>query len=159
MLNLRDCPWIQLFPIYEKHYSYYDKHRRNKQKDSSLITIVPFRHCAYCFLMKALCDFPLQGFVHLAIQSRLPIVSIVLTGTHLAWRKGSLHVRPAPLTVKYLPPIKTDDWTTDKINDHVKLIHGIYMENLPQTQRPLLVEEETPIKRWSLLLEVSTFTS
>ncbi|XP_059591341.1 1-acyl-sn-glycerol-3-phosphate acyltransferase isoform X2 [Vitis vinifera] len=87
-----------------------------------------------------------EGFVHLAMQSHLPIVPIVLTGTHLAWRKGSLHVRPAPLTVKYLPPIKTDDWTADKIDDHVKMVHDIYIKHLPQPQRPLVVEEETPTK-------------
>nr|GMC53736.1 1-acyl-sn-glycerol-3-phosphate acyltransferase-like [Ipomoea batatas] len=42
-----------------------------------------------------------EGFVHMALQSRRPIVPIIFTGTHMAWRKGSLHVRPAPLTVKY----------------------------------------------------------
>ncbi|KAM3396225.1 hypothetical protein P3S68_005231 [Capsicum galapagoense] len=50
-----------------------------------------------------------KGFVHLALQTRRPIVPIVMINTHLAWRKGSLHVRPAPLTVKFLPPIRTDD--------------------------------------------------
>jgi len=79
----------------------------------------------------------MQGFVHLALQSRLPIVPMVLTGTHLAWRKGSLHVRPAPLTVKYLPPISTQNWKVDKIDDYVKMIHNMYAEHLPLTQRPL----------------------
>jgi len=80
---------------------------------------------------------PLQGFVHLALQTRLPIVPMVFTGTHHAWRKGGLHVRPAPITVKYLRPIKTDDWTDDKVNDYVRLLHDIYVENLPEAQRPL----------------------
>ncbi|KAK7387077.1 hypothetical protein VNO78_27574 [Psophocarpus tetragonolobus] len=78
-----------------------------------------------------------KGFVHLALQSRLPIVPMVLTGTHLAWRKGSLHVRPAPLTVKYLPPINTENWTVSKIDDYVKMLHNLYAENLPKSQRPL----------------------
>nr|GMC76458.1 1-acyl-sn-glycerol-3-phosphate acyltransferase-like [Ipomoea batatas] len=30
-----------------------------------------------------------KGFVHLALETRLPIVPIIFTGTHLAWRKGS----------------------------------------------------------------------
>lgn len=80
---------------------------------------------------------PLQGFVHLALQTRLPIVPMVFTGTHHAWRKRGLHVRPAPITVKYLRPIKTDDWTDDKVNDYVRLLHDIYVENLPEAQRPL----------------------
>ncbi|KAI3456934.1 hypothetical protein Pfo_013597 [Paulownia fortunei] len=77
-----------------------------------------------------------KGFVHLALQTRRPIIPIVLTGTHRAWRKGSLHVRPAPLTVRYLPPIRTDDWTADKIEDYVKLVHDVYAKNLPESQRP-----------------------
>lgn len=78
-----------------------------------------------------------KGCVHLALQTRLPIVPMVFTGTHHAWRKGGLHVRPAPITVKYLRPIKTDDWTDDKVNDYVRLLHDIYVENLPEAQRPL----------------------
>ncbi|KAK7276823.1 hypothetical protein RIF29_17969 [Crotalaria pallida] len=79
-----------------------------------------------------------KGFVHLALQTRLPIVPMVLIGTHLAWKKGSLHVRPAPLTVKYLPPISTKNWKADKVDDYVRLLHNLYAEHLPKTQRPLL---------------------
>lgn len=78
-----------------------------------------------------------QGFVHLALQTRRPIIPIILTGTHRAWRKGSMHVRPAPLTVRYLPPIRTDDWTANKIEDYVKLVHDVYAKNLPDSQRPI----------------------
>ncbi|XP_073281230.1 1-acyl-sn-glycerol-3-phosphate acyltransferase-like [Primulina huaijiensis] len=63
-----------------------------------------------------------KGFVHLALQTRRPIVPIVLTGTHRAWRKGSLHVRPAPITVRYLPPIRTNDWAPEKLGDYVRLV-------------------------------------
>ncbi|XP_015898401.3 1-acyl-sn-glycerol-3-phosphate acyltransferase-like isoform X1 [Ziziphus jujuba] len=77
-----------------------------------------------------------KGFVHLALQSGLPIVPMVFTGTHLAWRKGSSHVRPAPLTVRYLDPIITDDWTADKIDEYVKMVHNLYVKHLPESQRP-----------------------
>ncbi|XP_057859360.1 1-acyl-sn-glycerol-3-phosphate acyltransferase isoform X2 [Cryptomeria japonica] len=77
-----------------------------------------------------------KGFVHMAIQSRRPIVPIVLTGTHLAWKKNSLHVRPAPLTVTYLPPISTEDWTTDKVDEYVEMLHSLYVEHLPDSQKP-----------------------
>ncbi|KAL8033569.1 hypothetical protein ABFX02_13G167900 [Erythranthe guttata] len=77
-----------------------------------------------------------KGFVHLAMQTGMPIIPMVLTGTHRAWRKGSLHVRPVPLTVTYLPPIRTDDWTRDKIDDYVELVRDLYVDNLPLSQRP-----------------------
>ncbi|XAR56685.1 1-acylglycerol-3-phosphate O-acyltransferase [Bertholletia excelsa] len=78
-----------------------------------------------------------KGFVHMALQSRFLIVPIVLTGTHLAWRKGSLHVRPTPLTIKYLPPIRANGWTPDKVDDYVEMVHQIYASNLPESQKPL----------------------
>eukprot|EP00249_Psilotum_nudum_P013800 c24520_g1_i1 orf=161-805(+) len=78
-----------------------------------------------------------KGFVHLAIQTKRPIIPMVLTGTHLAWQKNSLHVRPAPVTVTYLPPIKTDDWTVDKVDEHVNMVHDLYVKHLPDSQKPL----------------------
>ncbi|MCO5560592.1 hypothetical protein L7F22_014207 [Adiantum nelumboides] len=78
-----------------------------------------------------------KGFVHLAIQTKRPIVPMVLTGTHLGWQKNSLRVRPAPLTVTYLPPIKTDDWTVDKVEEYVDMLHALYAKHLPPSQKPL----------------------
>lgn len=87
-----------------------------------------------------------KGFVHLALQTRLPIVPIVMTGTHKAWKKGSLHVRPAPITVKYLPPIKTDSWTEDKINEYVDLVHNTYVKQLPESQKPFVSDAQNQSK-------------
>ncbi|CAN6694653.1 unnamed protein product [Malus baccata var. baccata] len=84
-----------------------------------------------------------QGFVLLAFQTGLPTVPMVLTGTHQAWRMGSLHVPPASLSVKYLPPIRTDGWTADHIDEHIKMVHDLYVQNLPKSQRPLVLEEFT----------------
>lgn len=77
-----------------------------------------------------------KGFVHIALQSKLPIVPMVLTGTHLAWRKNSLRVRPAPLTVKFLPPIKTNEWEEKHINKYVQMVHDLYVQHLPESQKP-----------------------
>lgn len=79
-----------------------------------------------------------KGFIHLALQTHLPIVPMVMTGTHNAWRKGGLHVRPTPITVKYLPPIRTNDWTEDRINEYVNFVRNIYVEHLPESQKPLI---------------------
>lgn len=78
-----------------------------------------------------------KGFIHMALRTRLPIIPIVMAGTHRAWRKGSLHIRPSPLAVRYLPPITTNEWTVDKIDDYVNLVHETYVKNLPESQRPL----------------------
>ncbi|KAJ7297997.1 hypothetical protein O6H91_16G019800 [Diphasiastrum complanatum] len=84
-----------------------------------------------------------KGFIHLALQTKRPIVPVVLTGTYLGWPKHSFHVRPAPVSVTFLPPIKTDDWTIDKVNNYTEMIHDIYVKHLPERQRPL---EMSPTK-------------
>ncbi|XP_020682066.1 1-acyl-sn-glycerol-3-phosphate acyltransferase-like isoform X2 [Dendrobium catenatum] len=87
-----------------------------------------------------------KGFVHIALQSKLPIVPMVLTGTHLAWRKNSLRVRPAPLKVRYLPPIKTIDWEEKDINKYVEMVHDLYLQHLPESQKPLVTEGKNIIR-------------
>ncbi|KAJ1698152.1 hypothetical protein LUZ63_006664 [Rhynchospora breviuscula] len=91
-----------------------------------------------------------KGFVHIALQSKLPIVPMIFTGTHLAWRKNSLRVRPAPLAVKFLPPIKTDDWVEDRVSEYVEMVHNIYVENLPDSQKPLISEGPETAKKTKL---------
>ncbi|XP_042469823.1 1-acyl-sn-glycerol-3-phosphate acyltransferase-like [Zingiber officinale] len=78
-----------------------------------------------------------KGFMHIALQTRLPIVPMVFTGTHLAWKNNSLKVRPTPITVKYLQPIKTDDWEGGGMNEYIELIHKLYVQHLPDSQKPL----------------------
>ncbi|CAD6262184.1 unnamed protein product [Miscanthus lutarioriparius] len=63
-----------------------------------------------------------KGFVHAALQTGLPVVPIVVTGTHLAWRNNSLRVRPVPLTVKVLPPIGTAGWEEARVDEHVEVV-------------------------------------
>jgi len=78
-----------------------------------------------------------KGFVHAALQTRLPIVPIVATGTHQAWRNNSVRVRPVPLTVKVLPPIRTDGWEEGRISEQLETVRSLYVRNLPDSQKPL----------------------
>ena len=82
-------------------------------------------------------NLEVQGFVHTALQTRLPIVPIVVTGTHQAWRTNSVRVRPVPLTVKVLPPISTDGWEEGRISEHLETVRSLYVGNLPDAQKAL----------------------
>ncbi|XP_024528979.1 1-acyl-sn-glycerol-3-phosphate acyltransferase isoform X1 [Selaginella moellendorffii] len=78
-----------------------------------------------------------KGVVHIALQTKRPIVPIVITGTHRAWHKDSLKIRPAPLTVKFLPPIETQEWLPEKADSYLEMLRCLYVDNLPECQRPL----------------------
>lgn len=75
--------------------------------------------------------------MHAALQTGLPVVPIVVTGTHLAWRNNSVRVRPAPLTVKVLPPISTAGWEEARVDEHVAAVRSLYACNLPDSQKQL----------------------
>lgn len=97
----------------------------------------------YIKASKLIITLALQGFVHLALQTGLPIVPVVLVGTHRAWKKHSLHVQPTPVTLKYLPPISTDGWTAENIDEYVKMMHDLFVQHLPESQRPLPLDQST----------------
>ena len=86
------------------------------------------------FLFMWVQNLEMQGFVHAALQTRLPIVPI---GTHQAWRNNSVRVRPVPLTVKVLPPISTDGWEEGRISEHLETVRSLYVGNHPDAQKPL----------------------
>jgi len=89
------------------------------------------------FLFMWVQNLEMQGFVHAALQTRLPIVPIVVTGTHQAWRNNSVRVRPVPLTVKVLPPIRTGGWEEGRISEQLETVRSLYVRNLPDSQKPL----------------------
>ena len=72
-----------------------------------------------------------KGVVHLAIQTGLPVVPIVVRGTHKSWSKGSLTVNPAPILVRVLPPVSTEHWTETNIEQALDELRARFIENLP----------------------------
>mmetsp|Transcript_58185 Transcript_58185/g.185341 ORF Transcript_58185/g.185341 Transcript_58185/m.185341 type:complete len:244 (+) Transcript_58185:150-881(+) len=79
-----------------------------------------------------------KGVVHLAVQTGLPIVPIVLTGTQKAWPKGGgLAIRPVPVSVTFLPPVETVGWNTSTMGQHLAELRELYLQHLPPDQQPL----------------------
>lgn len=77
-----------------------------------------------------------KGIVHLALATRLPIVPVVVTGAHRAWRKGSLELHPTDIGVKVLDPIVTTHWSADTLERHLDELHGAFERELPAEQLP-----------------------
>jgi 1-acyl-sn-glycerol-3-phosphate acyltransferase len=78
-----------------------------------------------------------KGIVHLAIETKLPIVPMVIQGAHRAWAKASLTLRKVPIKVTFLPPIDTLAWTEDTVDEHLAELRRAFTSVLPADQQPI----------------------
>jgi 1-acyl-sn-glycerol-3-phosphate acyltransferase len=77
-----------------------------------------------------------KGIVHLALATRLPIVPMVTMGLAPAWKRGTLRLTPVDAKIVFLPPILTDDWSEDRIDEHVAELRAAFLGVLPESQQP-----------------------
>jgi lysophosphatidate acyltransferase len=75
-----------------------------------------------------------KGIVHLALETRLPIVPMVTTGLTGAWKRGTLRVTPSDVKIAFLPPIPTDGWSEDRIEEHVAELRAAFLAALPGSE-------------------------
>lgn len=78
-----------------------------------------------------------KGFAHLALQTQLPIVPMVITGAHKAWEKGRLGFEPVPIQIRFLPAIDTSGWSLETIEQHIADVRQVFVDALPADQKPL----------------------
>lgn len=77
-----------------------------------------------------------KGMVHLALQTGLPIVPMVTVGAQNTWQRAKLEVRAAPLKIHFLPPIDTQDWTVERMEEQIKQVREAFLAQLPPEQQP-----------------------
>lgn len=73
-----------------------------------------------------------KGAFHLAMQAGVPLVPIVIKNAHDAMPRGSNVFRPAAIEVVVLPPIQTEDWNVDDLNENVTMVREKYLKELGQ---------------------------
>ncbi len=78
-----------------------------------------------------------KGLWHLAVQTGLPIVPVVVAGAHEAWKKGSVKIHYADITVTALPAIDTSDWKDRGMEECIEEVHALFRDCLPPSQLPL----------------------
>jgi putative phosphoserine phosphatase/1-acylglycerol-3-phosphate O-acyltransferase len=71
-----------------------------------------------------------KGAFHLAMAAKVPIVPIVFRNALDALPKHAFIVRPAVIEVVVHPPILTDNWTLENLDDRIEEIHRLYEETL-----------------------------
>ncbi len=77
-----------------------------------------------------------KGVVHIALDTRLPIVPVVTIGLQSAWKKGSLRITPSNVMVIFLPPISTASWREETMDAHLEELRASFLGALPPEQQP-----------------------
>lgn len=78
-----------------------------------------------------------KGFVHLALDTKLPIVPIISHQAHTRWPTRSIEMFPGDLYIEVLPPIDTTHWTQENLNEHLAELQDLYNQKLAPEQRLL----------------------
>jgi putative phosphoserine phosphatase/1-acylglycerol-3-phosphate O-acyltransferase len=73
-----------------------------------------------------------KGFAHIAIDAGLPILPIVLHNAHTLWPHKTLGLKRGAVRVQVLPPIPTEGWTKESLEDHVDEVRRAFVEALDQ---------------------------
>lgn len=77
-----------------------------------------------------------KGMVHLAVQTGLPVVPVIVTGAYKSWEARTYSIHKVPIRLDVLPPIDTSQWSIDLIDDAIEEVHARFREVLPADQQP-----------------------
>ncbi|MBX2812604.1 MAG: 1-acyl-sn-glycerol-3-phosphate acyltransferase [Myxococcales bacterium] len=78
-----------------------------------------------------------KGIAHLAIQTGLPIVPMVTIGAHGAWNRGQWTLQTRDIHVHFLPPIDTNNWSVETLDQHLDELQRQFVVHLPPDMRPI----------------------
>ncbi|MFO1425565.1 MAG: 1-acylglycerol-3-phosphate O-acyltransferase [Steroidobacteraceae bacterium] len=73
-----------------------------------------------------------KGAFHIALQTRVPIVPVVIRNATELWPRGSNFLRPGTVDIEVLPPISTTDWKLETLQQHVDAVRALFLERLGQ---------------------------
>lgn len=75
-----------------------------------------------------------KGAFHLAMQAGVPLVPIVLKNAHDAMPRGSNIFKPTLVEVVVFPPVLTNDWTPENMNERIEEVRNLFLKELGQTE-------------------------
>ncbi|MEP0200842.1 MAG: HAD-IB family hydrolase [Halioglobus sp.] len=71
-----------------------------------------------------------KGVFHIALQTKVPIVPIVVKNASELWPRGQNFVRPGTLYIEILKPIDTSKWTRESLDKNLLELHQKYLKAL-----------------------------
>jgi putative phosphoserine phosphatase/1-acylglycerol-3-phosphate O-acyltransferase len=75
-----------------------------------------------------------KGAFHLAIQTRAPVVPVVIHNSRDVQAKHELAMHPATVRVDVLAPIDTSGWRASSLDAHVAAVRGMFLDRLGQRE-------------------------
>lgn len=77
-----------------------------------------------------------KGIVHLAVQTGLPVVPVVIVGAHRSWEARTFTIHGVEIPVHVAPPMDTSHWSLEHIDDALEELHAHFRGVLPADQQP-----------------------
>ena len=62
---------------------------------------------------------------------------IVIADAHKRWPSKSMKINSGEVHMQILEPISTENWTQENLSQHIEDIRNIFIEHLPEEQRPI----------------------
>lgn len=75
-----------------------------------------------------------KGAFHLAMQAGVPLVPIIMRNAYEAMPKGASLFKPTLVEVVVLPPILTNDWKANELDERIGHIRNLFLSELGQTE-------------------------
>jgi len=88
-----------------------------------------------------------KGAFHLAMQAGVPIVPIVIRNSSDIMPKGDMIYRPATVKVEVLPPVETDNWSIDTIDEHISSVRNKFLHALGQDRSGRIIKPLEIVKK------------
>ncbi len=76
-----------------------------------------------------------RGAFHLALQTKLPLVPIIMFGADKFMKRGTLKINTGTLKVKILPPIETSHWKQENLNPHIQDVWNLFSQELQKHEQ------------------------
>jgi putative phosphoserine phosphatase/1-acylglycerol-3-phosphate O-acyltransferase len=71
-----------------------------------------------------------KGPFHMAMQAGVPVVPIVMRNCGEIMAAHSMAIHGGTVDVAVLPPVPTDDWTLENLNENVARVRQLYLDTL-----------------------------
>ena len=73
-----------------------------------------------------------KGAFHMALETGAPIVPVVIKNALDALPRHAIVIRPATVEVVVLPPISTEEWRLEELDERILEIHDQYQRTLDE---------------------------